>query len=366
MTKGYLILETGEEFEGDWIGAEKEISGEVVFNTSMTGYQEMMTDPSYTGQILTFCYPIIGNYGINEHDDESKKIASSAVIVNDNCDEPSHFQATNSFSETLKEANIPGLKNVDTRRLVSVIRKYKIVYGKLAFATNKNLTFQAMSNNKLKNFVAQVSVKAPETHGSGRYHVVLVDYGYKKSILQALLENKCRVTIVPYHTTVDEMEALKPDGIVLSNGPGDPEVLAPYFPAIKEWTEKYPTLGICLGHQLIALAYGGKTSKMPFGHRGGNHPVKDISTGKVSMTAQNHGYVVEEDSLDNSDFTVLFRNVNDRSVEGMKHIKLPIQTVQFHPEAHPGPSDTAYIFDEFIQQVAVAAKKGGTQAYVEA
>lgn len=358
MTKGYLILETGEEFEGDWIGSEREIAGEVVFNTSMTGYQEMMTDPSYTGQILTFCYPIIGNYGVNEFDDESKQIAASAVIVSDNCDEPSHYQSRHSFSETLKAANIPGLKNVDTRRLVSAIRKYKTVYGKLVAADNKNLPFQAMDNSKLTNFVAQVSVEKPEIHGSGPYHVVLVDYGYKKSILQALLKNGCKVTIVPYYTTVEQMEALNPDGIVLSNGPGDPQVLAPYFSAIKGWTERYPTLGICLGHQLIALAYGGKTSKMPFGHRGGNHPVKDISTGKVSMTAQNHGYVVEEDSLADTDFQVLFRNVNDRSVEGIKHIKLPVQTVQFHPEAHPGPSDTAYIFEEFIRQVEIAAKKG--------
>ncbi|WP_249870588.1 carbamoyl phosphate synthase small subunit [Oceanobacillus saliphilus] len=365
MTKGYLILETGEEFEGDWFGAEQEISGEVVFNTSMTGYQEMMTDPSYAGQILTFCYPIIGNYGINEEDDESPKLSVSAIVASDICDDPSHYQATSSFSEELKEANIPGLKNVDTRSLVAAIRKHKTVNGKIVSEQGKKHFSAAWKKHSNMELVNRVSVDVPESYGIGTYHVVLIDFGYKKSILKALLKQDCKVTVVPYHTSIEVIEAMNPHGILLSNGPGDPMELKPYFPAMKALIEKYPTLGICLGHQLIALAYGGKTKKMPFGHRGGNHPVKDLLTGKVRMTSQNHGYVVEEDSIDPRDFQVLFRNVNDRSLEGMKHVSKPIQSVQFHPEAHPGPSDTEYIFNEFIHQVVSAAQEGAP-VYVEA
>ncbi|MGJ9459262.1 carbamoyl phosphate synthase small subunit [Oceanobacillus sp. CF4.6] len=366
MSKGYLILETGEQFEGDWIGAEQEISGEVVFNTSMTGYQEMMTDPSYAGQILTFCYPIIGNYGINDMDDESHKLSVTAVIASDICDEPSHYQSTSSFSEKLKEANISGLKNVDTRSLVAAIRKHKTVVGKIVSEKEKDKEQLSSDWGKMENMdlVNRVSVKSPQTYGNGLYHVVLIDYGYKKSILQALLA-QCKVTVVPYHTSLETIKSMNPNGILLSNGPGDPMELKEYFPVIKALTENYPTLGICLGHQLIALAYGATTKKMPFGHRGANHPVKDLLTGKVRMTSQNHGYVVEENSIDSRDFQVLFRNVNDRSLEGMKHVSKPIQSVQFHPEAHPGPSDTEYIFNAFIQQVVTAAQEG-VPAYVEA
>ncbi|WP_067724906.1 carbamoyl phosphate synthase small subunit [Oceanobacillus damuensis] len=365
MSKGYLMLETGETFEGDWIGSEQNISGEVVFNTSMTGYQEMMTDPSYAGQILTFCYPIIGNYGVNDEDEESKKLSVSAVIASDVCDDYSHYQATTSFSEELKAANIPGLKNVDTRSLVAAIRKHQTVHGVIVSEKDKEKFVSPLKRYDNMELVNRVAVKTPETYGSGSHHVVLVDFGYKKSILEALLAQNIKVTVVPYHTSMEKLDLLKPDGIVLSNGPGDPMELESYFPVIKELVEKYPTLGICLGHQLIALAYGGKTKKMPFGHRGGNHPVKDLLTGKVWMTSQNHGYVVEEESIDTNAFQVLFRNVNDRSLEGMKHVSKPIQSVQFHPEAHPGPSDTVYIFNDFIHQVITAAKEG-TSAYVEA
>lgn len=357
MAKGYLVLETGEVFSGEWIGAKDEITGEVVFNTSMTGYQEMMTDPSYAGQILTFCYPIIGNYGLNNDDNESKAFAVTAVIASDVCDDPSHYQSTASFSNQLEKAGIPGLKDVDTRSLVAVIRKHHTVRGKLVKSKENVVSIDGWKEKKQGELVSQVSVSKNEVHGHGEAHVVMLDFGYKKSILDALLKEQCKVTVVPYNTSLAEIEALSPDGILLSNGPGDPMEMAPYFPTIRTLTDRYPTLGICLGHQLIALAYGAQTKKMPFGHRGGNHPVKELLTGKVRMTSQNHGYVVVEESIDQQAFHVLFRNVNDRSLEGMKHVSLPIQSVQFHPEAHPGPSDTAYIFNDFIHQVVTSGGK---------
>ncbi|MBP1970131.1 carbamoyl-phosphate synthase small subunit [Virgibacillus natechei] len=352
MTKGYLVLETGEAFSGDWIGAEREIAGELVFNTSMTGYQEMVTDPSYAGQILTFTYPSIGNCGVNGEDEESKSISVSAVIASDICEEPSHYQSTRTFSEELKQANIPGLTNVDTRALVAVIRKHHTVRGKIVAEWNKDSPLIEWKEKDSLGLIRDVAIKRSETYGNGSYHVVLVDFGYKKSIVDALLEQNCTVTIVPYDTSLEAIEALDPDGILLSNGPGDPIEMTTFLLKIKTLTKNYPTLGIGLGHQLIALAHGGKTKKMPVGHRGGNYPVKELGTGKVRMTSQNHGYVVEEDSVDNQVFQAIFRNVNDKSLEGMKHVSLPVQSVQFHPEAHPGPSDTAYIFERFVQQVA--------------
>ncbi|PYZ95135.1 carbamoyl phosphate synthase small subunit [Salipaludibacillus keqinensis] len=354
MNTGYLVLETGEIFEGEWIGSTKEMYGEVVFNTSMTGYQEMMTDPSYAGQILSFCYPLIGNYGLNEQDHESKHIAVSGVILNELCEEPSHFQSSHSFEDQLKEENIPGLKNVDTRALVAAIRKHQTVKGKLVHSKEESHDHLKVLEDPHIPLVDHVSVKEFQTFQKHGPHVVLVDYGYKKSILDALLDKQCRVTIVPYNTPLDKIDELEPDGILLSNGPGDPMKLTSSFSTIRALTEKYPTLGICLGHQLIALAYGAKTVKMPFGHRGGNHPVKDLLSGKVTMTSQNHGYVVVEESVDESIFQIQFRNVNDKSLEGIKHKYLPIQSVQFHPEGHPGPSDTTYIFQQFIDQVVSA------------
>ncbi|QKS71226.1 carbamoyl phosphate synthase small subunit [Paenalkalicoccus suaedae] len=349
---GYLMLETGDVFKGDWIGADLQAYGELVFNTGMTGYQEMMTDPSYKGQILTFSYPLIGNYGLNQVDAESKKVAVSAVLLNDVCDNPSHYLSNWTFDDYLKEQGIPGLKNMDTRKLVSIIRKQHTV--KAVISKELLSTFPSFESGEL---VKEVSVGKTEVHGEGEKHVALYDFGYKKSILDALVAEGCKVTIVPYNYSFEKLVALKPDGVLFSNGPGDPMTLAPYFELYKKITASYPTLGICLGHQLVALSYGAKTEKMLFGHRGGNHPVKHLPTGKVSITSQNHGYVVTDSTIDTAVFDITFKNVNDGSLEGIKHKELPVQSVQFHPEAHPGPSDTAFIFEEFLQQVQAGGKK---------
>lgn len=349
MNQGYLTLETGEVFEGVLIGESKDSFGEVVFNTSMTGYQEIITDPSYAGQIITFCYPIIGNYGINALDDECIHPSLSGVIIGDLCETPSHYQSFQKFSEKLSQAGISGLAGVDTRRLVKTIRSRGTVKGIISGQMEKPTAFSAFEDPLL--WVDKVSTKKVLTFKNNGPHVVLIDYGYKKSILNALLDEDCSVTVVPYNTSYEKIKDLSPDGVLLSNGPSDPMKLKQWFPDIKKITQSYPTLGICLGHQLIALSYGAKTEKLAYGHRGGNHPVKEILTGKVKITAQNHGYVVVDESIDQNVFEVTYRNVNDQSIEGLQHVKYPIQTVQFHPEAHPGPSDTAHVLTEFVSQI---------------
>ncbi|MFZ7944758.1 MULTISPECIES: carbamoyl phosphate synthase small subunit [Bacillaceae] len=348
MEQGYLTLETGEVFEGVLIGAEKDTLGEVVFNTSMTGYQEIITDPSYAGQIITFCYPIIGNYGINANDDESITPALSGVVIGDLCETPSHYQSIEPFSEKLKQAGVTGIAGVDTRLLVKTIRSRGTVKGYLSHKKTSNLP----KSEKQPFWVEKVSTEKIHFFKNNGPHVVLIDFGHKKSILNALLEENCAVTLVPYNTPFEKIKALNPDGVLLSNGPGDPMELKQWFPNIKKITQAYPTLGICLGHQLIALAYGAKTTKLAYGHRGGNHPVKELNTGKVKITAQNHSYVVVDESIDENIFYVTYRNVNDKSIEGLTHQTYPIQTVQFHPEAHPGPSDTEYILQDFVKQIA--------------
>ena len=348
LQNGYLTLETGEVFEGVLIGADKDSLGEVVFNTSMTGYQEIITDPSYAGQIITFCYPIIGSYGINTLDNESITPALSGVVIGDLCETPSHYQSVNKFSEKLKDAGVPGIAGIDTRLLVKTIRSRGTVKGYLSKKKNN----ENVESDNRSFWVDKVSTKKIQYFKNNGPHVVLMDYGFKKSILNALLNENCAVTIVPYNTSYEKIKVLNPDGVLFSNGPGDPMELKKWFPEIKKITQNYPTLGICLGHQLIALAYGAKTTKLAYGHRGGNHPVKEIMTGKVKITAQNHGYVVVDDSIDTKVFDISYRNVNDRSIEGLMHKNYPIQTVQFHPEAHPGPSDTEYILKDFVTQIA--------------
>lgn len=355
---GFLTLETGDVFAGQLYGAPLKTSGEVVFITGMTGYQEVMTDLSFAGQIVTFTYPLIGNYGINDLDNEASKPALSGMIVSELCEEPSHFRSKYSLAKAALHYGFPILSGIDTRTITKMVRATGNLFG---IISDKPLTVEevAAARNKhaKKSLVAEVSCPKPEHYPGKGEHVVLVDLGMKKSILDSLLAVGCSVTVVPFDTTFAQIQALKPDGLVFSNGPGDPAHLVAYCAEWRKMAEAYPTLGICLGHQMIALMYGAETDRLAYGHRGSNHPVRELSTGKVYLTSQNHGYVVKDETIDKKQLAVTYVNVNDGSVEGLRHLKHQIMSVQFHPEAHPGPSDTAHIFTQFIQFMQVIGAK---------
>ncbi|MFT8319826.1 MAG: carbamoyl phosphate synthase small subunit [Bacillus sp. (in: firmicutes)] len=347
--EGYLYLKNGAQYKGAFLSDTAEnVSGEIVFFTGMTGYQEVLTDPSYKDQIVVFTYPLIGNYGINNEDFESKKPHVAGVIVYEANKEAFHYQSQHSLVDYLQKWDIPLLTHVDTRAIVKNIRNE----GSMpAIITTEQVTETKDIVLQKTVKVAQVSDNDMQTYGNGAQHIVLMDFGKKGSMLDALLERGCKVTVVPFDTSFEAIKALDPNGILLSNGPGDPKDIEEVLPTVKELIQHYPTLGICLGHQLAALSLGGETSKLPFGHRGANHPVMDKTNTKVIMSSQNHSYVVEEESLKNTGCTMRFYNLHDGSVEGLSHERYPLLTVQFHPEANPGPSEGYYIFDEFIENV---------------
>jgi carbamoyl-phosphate synthase small subunit len=352
-----LVLETGRIFIGESFGASGEAWGEVVFNTGMTGYQEVLTDPSYAGQMVCMTYPLIGNYGINSFDHQSKKIQVQGFIVKEAARNPNHWQLEKNLSRALAQAGVVGIKSIDTRALTRLIREHGVLRGVIT----TNLENLQAFVKKLKNWevpqdvVAQVSTREPyslspvSTLGSEppKYHVVVMDFGIKGNILRAMQEEGYSLTVVPYSTPAKEILDLKPDGVFLSNGPGDPKVVTSGIETIRELVQHLPVFGICLGHQLLTLALGGDTYKLKYGHRGGNQAVQDLRTKKVTITSQNHGYAVEETSLENTLLEVTHRNLNDRTVEGVRHTELPVFSVQYHPEAGPGPNDSLYLFKEF-------------------
>ena len=349
--KKKLILESGEVFHGKGFGAEQDIEGEVVFNTGMTGYQELISDPSYCGQIVCMTYPLIGNYGINRDDYESIEPAIKGLIVKEVCDFPSNFRTQMDLDEFFQKRNLSGISGIDTRRLTRVLRNSGVVKGKIVNEdADENLVIENLKASVLAtDQVAQVSTKTSYANPGRGLKVVLVDYGSKLGILRELAQRDCDVIVVSQDTTAEEILLINPDGVMLSNGPGDPEDVKGAVEMIQNLLGKVPIFGICLGHQLIALASGAKTFKLKFGHRGGNHPVLDLKKNKVAITSQNHGYAVDQESLNNTDLEETHIALNDRTNEGLKHKIHPCFSVQYHPEASPGPEDANYLFDEFIQ-----------------
>ncbi|HEY8908908.1 MAG TPA: glutamine-hydrolyzing carbamoyl-phosphate synthase small subunit [Desulfosporosinus sp.] len=354
--KAALVLETGKILMGESFGATGEALGEVVFNTGMTGYQEVLTDPSYAGQMVCMTYPLIGNYGINSMDDQSEKVQVQGFIVKEATRNPSHWQMEKNFSRTLAQSGIVGIKGIDTRALTRIIREHGVLRGVITTEI-EHLDEWA---DKLKGWIAPTDVVAkvstPEIYtlpadqtGQALYHVVVIDFGIKRNILHAMQASGFRLTVVPYTTSMEQILDLEPDGVFLSNGPGDPKVVEVGIETIRGLIGKRPIFGICLGHQLLSLALGGDTYKMKFGHRGGNQPVQDLQSKRVTITSQNHGYAIAEESLEQTPLLVTHRNLNDQSVEGVKHCDLPVFSVQYHPEAGPGPSESLYLFEEFAQ-----------------
>ncbi|MDM5198803.1 carbamoyl phosphate synthase small subunit [Fictibacillus enclensis] len=359
--KRNLVLEDGTVFAGTGFGSEEERDGEVVFNTGMTGYQEILSDPSYCGQIVTLTYPLIGNYGVNRQDFESISPAVHGLIVHEACSMPSHYQSLGTLDELLKAKNIPGLKGIDTRKLTRVIRKHGTLKGKLV-AGDADITAvveELKSSPLRKDQVKTVSTQTPYHLPNTGKRVVVVDYGAKSGILRELSRRNCDVIVVPHNTTASEILLLNPDGILLSNGPGDPKDVPEALPMIKTILEEnIPLFGICLGHQLFALAHGANTEKLKFGHRGSNHPVKDLATGKITMTAQNHGYTVRTESLAHTELELTHVAVNDGTAEGLGHKTKPAFSVQYHPEASPGPMDANPLFEKFMNMMETAKEKG--------
>lgn len=356
--KAFLILEDGTVFEGVSIGAPKDVVSEIVFNTSMTGYLEVLTDPSYAGQAVVMTYPLIGNYGICYEDMESKRPWPDGYIVRELSRLPSNFRSEATIQDFLSKYEIPGIAGIDTRALTKLLREKGTMNGMITVNEGYDLDdilprLKAYTTGKV---VEKVTCEAPYVLAGGKYKVALLDLGAKNNIARSLHARGCEVTVYPAATSAEKILAAKPDGIMLSNGPGDPKECTGVIEELKKlYTSGVPIFAICLGHQLMALACGADTHKMKYGHRGGNHPVKDLKTGKVYISSQNHGYVVDPEKMDPSVAEVAFVNVNDGTVEGLRYLQKPVFTVQFHPEACPGPQDSAALFDEFLKMMEVEA-----------
>ena len=354
--KAILALEDGRTFRGKSFGAEGECFGEMVFNTSMTGYQEILTDPSYAGQIVCMTYPLIGNYGVNEEDTESRRPWVEGFVVREASRVASNWRSTETLDSYLKRHKIVGIEHLDTRALVRHIRdKGAMRVGISSIETDeKSLLEKVLESPEMKNRELASAVSAERTFdfpavSEEKYHVVAYDFGVKTNSLREFAKRGCKITIVPAETSAEEVLALKPDGIFLSNGPGDPASMKNVIAEIKKLTEEnVPMFGICLGHQILGQVFGGETYKLKFGHRGGNQPIMDLTTGKVEIAAHNHGFAVEAKSLP-TDVEVTHVNLNDETVAGLRHKTLPVFSVQYHPESAPGPHDSEYLFRRFIE-----------------
>jgi carbamoyl-phosphate synthase small subunit len=374
--KATLFLENGMKFEGTAFGAEGEITGEVVFNTSLSGYQEILTDPSYAGQIVTMTYPLIGNYGVNEDDVESSTPMAAGLIVREYIEEFSNFRATMSLGSWLAKHHVVAIQGIDTRMLTKTLRTDGSMRGILTTESRSEDELLAtvkrsrqMLNLDLATEVTcgasytwdaidrtPFALEARNTGSDGRtYRVVAYDYGIKQNILRRLTRYGCHVTVVPAAFPAADLLAMNPDGIFLSNGPGDPAAVTVAIENIRQLIGRKPVFGICLGHQLIGLALGGKTFKLKFGHRGGNHPVKNLVTGRIEITSQNHGFALDPSTLDPEAVEVTHVNLNDGTNEGIRHTQLPLFSVQYHPEASPGPHDSEYLFREFVEMMRTKA-----------
>ncbi len=351
-----LALEDGKTYKGESFGASGECFGEIVFNTAMTGYQEIITDPSYKGQIVAMTYPLIGNYGVNEEDVESRRPFVEGFVVKEYSKIRSNWRSTKSLGDYLNENHIVAIEGLDTRDLTLHIREAGAM--KAAISTidmdEGKLVEKARKSQGLTGVDLVKEVAAPKSYvwnKAGKYRVVVLDCGIKYNTLRELARNNCHVTVVPANTPAAEILALKPHGVLLSNGPGDPAALPYVIDTVRNLLGKTAIFGICLGHQMLGQAFGGKTFKLKFGHHGGNHPVKDLKTGKVAITVQNHGFCVDIDTLNKNDIELTHVNLNDQTLEGLRHKKLPVFSVQFHPEASPGPRDAGYLFGRFVELI---------------